>query len=130
MTESGFITPYVPFERKLKDSIYKLTDEYSLFYSRFIKPAKGFDKDAWQRISSGSSWKAWSGYAFESLCMKHITAIKRGLGIEGVYTEVSVWRYVGGKDEQGAQIDLLIILPSDLLSSIFFCGFLVHLSFI
>lgn len=108
LTESGFITPYVPFDRKVKDSIYKLTDEYSLFYSRFIEPAKGFDKDAWQRISSGASWKAWSGYAFESLCMKHINAVKRGLGIEGVYTEVSVWRYAGSMDDQGAQIDLLI----------------------
>jgi uncharacterized protein len=108
LTESGFITPYIPFDRKVKDSIYKLTDEYSLFYARFIEPAKGFDKDAWQRISNSPSWRSWSGYAFESICMKHIISIKRALGIEGVYTEVSIWRYPGNRDVQGAQIDLLI----------------------
>src|SRR5688572_2655285 len=25
LTESGFITPYIPFDRRVKDSIYKLT---------------------------------------------------------------------------------------------------------
>lgn len=108
LAESGFITPYIPFDRRVKDSIYKLTDEYSLFYAKFIGSAKGFDKDAWQRISDSPSWRAWSGYAFESICLKHITSIKRALGIEGVYTEVSIWRYPGNKDVQGAQIDLLI----------------------
>ena len=31
LKESGFITPYIPFGKTSKDSIYKLTDEYSLF---------------------------------------------------------------------------------------------------
>jgi hypothetical protein len=92
----------------VKDSIYKLTDEYSLFYIEFIEPARSFDENAWQRLSGSSSWKSWSGYAFESFCMKHINSVKRALGIEGVYTEVSIWRHQGNKDSQGAQIDLLI----------------------
>ncbi len=32
LTESGFITPYIQFDTTVKNSIYKLTDEYSLFY--------------------------------------------------------------------------------------------------
>jgi AAA+ ATPase superfamily predicted ATPase len=108
LVESGFITPYVPFDRKVKDSIYKLTDEYSLFYSKFIEPARSFDKDAWQRISDTPSWRSWSGHAFESICMKHVLSIKRALGIEAVYTEVSAWRYAGKGETGGAQIDLLI----------------------
>jgi hypothetical protein len=47
---------------------------------------------------------SWSGYAFESVCLKHITNIKKALGIAGVYSENSAWY---GKKE-GAQIDLLI----------------------
>jgi hypothetical protein len=41
--------------------------------------------------------------------MKHISQIKRAIGIENIYAEVSVWRHQP-KDltEQGAQIDLLI----------------------
>ncbi|GAO42289.1 AAA family ATPase [Flavihumibacter petaseus] len=108
LSESGFISPYLPFDRKAKDSVYKLTDEYSLFFVKFIEPSKEFDAHTWQRISEGSTWRTWSGYAFESICMKHIRALKRALGIEGVYTEVSLWRSAGTDDRQGAQIDLLI----------------------
>jgi predicted AAA+ superfamily ATPase len=108
LTESGFITPYTPFDRKLKESIYKLTDEYSLFYAKFISNAKELDKNAWQRISDTQAYKTWSGYAYESICIKHIMEIKQALGIEGVNTGVSIWRFHGTKDTQGAQIDLLI----------------------
>ena len=45
----------------------------------------------------------------------HLTQIKRKLGISGISTEASSWRYVplkknkdGEKEEKGAQIDLLI----------------------
>lgn len=35
--ESGFISKYRPFNKKKKDTIYKLIDFYSLFYLKFIK---------------------------------------------------------------------------------------------
>jgi hypothetical protein len=62
----------------------------------------------WIRLSTGSSWKSWSGYAFESICQKHFPLLKKALRIEGVYTEASVWRSKAGKGIRGAQIDLLI----------------------
>jgi hypothetical protein len=108
LTESGFISPYIPFKKNVKDSIYKLTDEYSLFYIKFIENSKSKGPGTWIKFSTGSSWKSWSGNAFESICMKHITQIKKALGIENVYTETSIWRYKSTAGEQGAQIDLLI----------------------
>lgn len=109
LTESGFITPYVPFGKKIKDSIYKLTDEYSLFYIKFIENSKSKGAGTWIKFSTGMSWKSWSGYAFESICMKHIHNIKKALGVESVYTEVSTWRYhPQSKGERGTQIDLII----------------------
>ena len=33
----------------------------------------------WQRLSQTSVYKSWSGYAFESLCLKHIPQIKKAL---------------------------------------------------
>lgn len=108
LTESGFITPYIPFNRKAKDSIFRLTDEYSLFYIKFIENSRSTGSGTWLKFASGSSWKSWSGYAFESICMKHSTQLKKALGIENVYTETSVWKHKAGKDDQGAQIDLLI----------------------
>ncbi|MGF1923961.1 MAG: AAA family ATPase [Bacteroidia bacterium] len=109
LSESGFITPYVPFGKTNKDALYKLTDEYSLFYLKFIEGSKATGSGTWLRFSTGVSWSSWSGSAFESICMKHISQLKRAIGIEAVYAEVSVWRYQPKtKMEKGAQIDLLI----------------------
>jgi hypothetical protein len=108
LTESGFITSYIPFGRTVKESIYKLTDEYSRFYIKFIENSKYKGVGTWAKFSTGISWKSWSGTAFESVCMKHILQLKKALGIESVHTETSMWRYRSEKDAQGAQIDLLI----------------------
>ena len=40
LEESGFITPYIPFQKNTNESIYKLSDGYSLFYLKFIEHAK------------------------------------------------------------------------------------------
>lgn len=51
--------------------------------------------------------RAWTGFAFELLCMNHISQIKAALGISVVATRQCSWR---GEDESGkrSQIDLLI----------------------
>ena len=56
----------------------------------------------------GSSWKNWSGTAFEGICMKHEIQLKKAQGIENVYTETSMWRYKPTEGSQGTQVDLLI----------------------
>jgi hypothetical protein len=105
LKESGFITPYIPFGKTSKDSIYELTDEYSLFYIKFIENSRARG----QGYSTATSWKSWSGIAYESIGMKYIDQIKNAIGIKNVYSEVSVWRYQPkSANEQGAQIDLLI----------------------
>lgn len=108
LEESGFITRYIPFEKDTRDIIYKLFDEYTLFYLKFIESSKAKGKDAWTLLSTGASFNSWAGFAFESICQKHIDQIKKALGIESVYTEISGWRYSPKRGEQGAQIDLLI----------------------
>ena len=108
LTESGFITPYIPFSKTAKDTIYWLTDEYSHFYLKFIENGKFKGETAWEKYSTGASWRAWSGTAFEGICMKHVHSVKKALGIEGVHTETSTWRYKPNNGEQGTQIDLLI----------------------
>jgi uncharacterized protein len=109
LVESGFITPYVPFNKDIKESIYKLTDEYTLFYLKFMNSRINTSGESvWMKLSTGSSWKSWSGFAFEGICLKHVAQLKKALGVAAVNTQESVWRYVGGKGETGAQIDLLI----------------------
>ena len=60
------------------------------------------------------SVETWEGFTFEMVCLKHLNAIKKGLGISGIATTVSSWRMGPKKDEngnvkqRGAQIDLII----------------------
>ena len=98
----------IPFEKNENDSIYKLSDEYSLFYLKFIEGARATGAGTWLRQMSGQSYTSWGGFAFESVCQKHTPQIKKALGIESVHTQVSTWRYVPTKGKQGAQIDLLL----------------------
>jgi uncharacterized protein len=108
LEESGFITPYIPFQKHANESIYKLSDEYSLFYLKFIAHAKDTADGAWLRQYGTPSYTSWSGFAFESVCQKHVLQVRRKLGIEGVLTSTASWRHIPGKGAAGAQIDLLL----------------------
>jgi hypothetical protein len=50
--------------------------------------------------------RAWSGYAFEQICMAHLSQIKHALGIGSVQTQSSVWQ--GCEGLNAAQVDLVI----------------------
>lgn len=108
LEESGFISPYTSFEKASNDVLYKLSDEYSAFYLKFIEHARDTATGAWLRQFGTPAYTIWSGFAFESVCQKHVLQIRRKLGIEGVLTHVSTWRHQPGKGAQGAQIDLLL----------------------
>jgi uncharacterized protein len=109
LLQSGFISDYVPYGKTTRDIIYKLTDEYSLFYLKFIENSKTMGSGTWLAKSTGASYATWCGYAFENICLKHTPQIKKALGIAAVYTEHSIWRYKSkaSDDTGGAQIDLL-----------------------
>ncbi len=105
---SGFITSYVPFGKQKKEKLYRLTDEYSLFYLEFIEGKKAGGQGTWLKLCDSHAWKSWSGYAFENICLKHITQIKIALGIQGIYAESSSFYFAGNEDRAGLQVDLLI----------------------
>ena len=106
---SGFITRASAFGRPVKDAIYLLTDEYSLFYLKWIEPFRGRSRNPWSARRNSPSWRAWSGLAYESVWRKHVDVLKAALGIASVETSESTWHYrpVDPAD-RGAQIDLLI----------------------
>ena len=114
LIDAGFLI-YVPsFDKKKVGGIFRLIDEYSLFYLTWIAEnsevgLENVDPEFWIKKHSTPKWKAWSGCAFESLCLKHIQKIKKALGISGISTIESGWRYLPQKaTHQGAQIDLVI----------------------
>jgi hypothetical protein len=108
---SGFICRMVPFGHTKRDPIYRLIDELTLFHLRWVEGKRDTSGNdgRWSRIRSTPAWHAWSGYAFENLCLKHVDGIKKSLGISGVQTECASWRHrPSDPDDTGAQIDLLI----------------------
>jgi hypothetical protein len=108
LEQSGFITSYVPFNKKKKDTLFRLTDNYSLFYLKFIQPLAKNQSNSWQTLSQTQSWKSWSGYAFENICLQHINEIKTKLGISGVHTNQFSFFAKATETQKGTQIDLLI----------------------
>ena len=115
LVDAGFLIYMPSFHKKKVGGIYRLIDEYSLFYLIWIAEnskigLESVDSEFWIKKQNTPKWNAWSGCAFESLCLKHIQKIKKALGISGISTIESGWRYLPKKsiNQQGAQIDLII----------------------
>ncbi|MBR4272859.1 MAG: ATP-binding protein [Bacteroidales bacterium] len=105
-----FVVSYAQFGNRNKLTLYRLSDFYTLFYFRFVEGNRSRDEQYWLHHYTDRSVESWEGFTFEEVCLRHLAQIKRGLGISGMATEASSWRYVPGKgvDGKGAQIDLVI----------------------
>lgn len=115
LEQSGFITHYIPFQKTSRDTLYKLTDEYTLFYLKFVERTRATGPGIWEKMAKGQSYNSWSGFAFEAICQKHVRQIIRALRIKAL-TEVSPWRYLPAKGETGAQIDLVLDRDDDSIN--------------
>lgn len=105
LVKCDFIRGYCSYGKTQRDVLYQLTDQYILFYLRFVKEYRGQNEHAWTTMADNVK-NTWSGYAFEQVCLRHIRQIKKKLGIEGIAADVYSW---SAKDENvGGQIDLLI----------------------
>ncbi|MGB0839591.1 MAG: AAA family ATPase [Chitinophagales bacterium] len=108
LQQTGFIMAYHPFGKKKKDKLYRLTDEYSLFYLRFIENQTYEGEGAFMQISQLQTYKIWCGYAFEGICMKHVPSVKKALGVSGVYTTTFSYLKKATEEDKGLQIDMLL----------------------
>ena len=107
LEKSGFIRRYNAYGKKSRDSLYQLSDQFSLFHLKFMAVEKNkLGEDTWMKMIDHPKYRAWSGYAFEQVCLAHLYKIKAALGITGVETSTSVWRSESSKTR--AQIDLII----------------------
>lgn len=114
LEEAGFIINFKPYGHVKRGQYYRIIDEYTLFYLHWIEPVadsirhQNKPRGYWEGRSKSSSWKSWSGYAFEAVCYKHIENIRVALDIP-VTANFGTWRYspLKGSEEVGAQIDLL-----------------------
>ena len=103
---SGFIRRYRSYGKKTKQSLYQLVDFFTLFYFNFLMNNTFADEHFWTNFIENARHRAWSGYAFEQVCLAHLSQIKQKLGISGVLTNTYSWK--SREAENGAQIDLVI----------------------
>lgn len=105
---SDFITSIAPFDKKKKETLYRLTDPYCLFYLKFMEERKAGKITGFEQILQSQAWKTWTGYAFENICLYHLPHLKESLGVPGVSTTVSGFVHKGKKDQNGFQIDMVL----------------------
>ena len=115
LEEAGFVARISPYGARVKNTVFRVIDEHALFQLRWVRPApKGVlargGAAYWRARAQTPSYRAWAGYAFESVCLKHALELQRALGIEGRVVGMGAWRLVGKPGQGargGAQIDLL-----------------------
>jgi AAA+ ATPase superfamily predicted ATPase len=122
LEDAGFIMSFKPFTHKQKGIYYKVIDEYTLFYLKWLEPVKDvlFRSDNlqgyWEKQQNSQSWHSWAGLSFESVCYKHSRQIIGALALTAAVLPYS-WRYVTkNKEEVGAQIDLLFDRSDDAIT--------------
>ncbi len=114
LEDTGFIASFVPHFNKKRGIYYRVVDEYTLFYLKWIEPVKNnlqkFSLEAgyWENEQATPAWASWAGYTFEAVCYKHLSQIRKKLKINPAAI-ASTWRYQPkpATKEDGAQIDLL-----------------------
>lgn len=79
LEESGFISSYTSLDTKNKNTIYRLSDYYTLFYFRFLKNNKNNTENAWVNLTDNPMQRAWEGFTYEQVYLYHVWQIKKRL---------------------------------------------------
>lgn len=106
----NFIARRAQYGNKKRDEIFRLVDFYTLFYFKFLENDLSLSDHWWTEHLDSGSVKAWTGLTFELICLEHHRQIKNALGIGGVATSVSTWRYTPNRQDEkkGAQVDMVM----------------------
>ena len=120
---AGFVKKFLPLNHSKKGLYYRIFDEYCLFYLQWIEPEKENialdieDNNFWSGLVKTPQYLSWRGYAFESICYKHVAQIKKTLAIHDA-VKIGAWRYRprNNEIEKGAQIDLLFDRKDDAIT--------------
>ncbi|MDY4832356.1 MAG: ATP-binding protein [Treponema sp.] len=113
LAQCDFIREYNAIGKEKRDSLFQLTDLFTLFYLNFVQKGSCQDENFWSNFAFPGHKNSWAGYSFEQVCFHHIKQIKSKLSILGVLSSIYSWSCKGFVDKDGAkwsggQIDMLI----------------------
>ena len=113
---SGFIRSYRSYGAKKKNTIYQLTDPFTLFHFRFLETPSS-DEHFWSSTLTWPAQAIWKGLAFERLCLLHLPQIRKALGIGSIHVEAYGWSFRGDDTyPNGVQIDLVIDRADNIIN--------------
>ena len=107
LVAAQIISEYIPIgspeNSRLKK--YKLTDEFLVFYFKYIKPnlsliKQGSLKKLFEKTCE-NQWQPWLGYAFERFCLKNALYLAKIMGFDDDIIGLGSYR------QPGLQVDLL-----------------------
>ena len=108
LEECGLIRRYLAFGKKSRDSLFQLMDNFTLFHLKFASARNRQEERHWTESLDTPEQNAWSGLAFERVCLQHVDQIRKAMGISGMLTSVCSWSCRGAGEKKGAQVDLVI----------------------
>lgn len=116
-----FIREYHAIGKEQRNSLFQLTDLFSLFFLNFVEKGNSQDENFWSNIDFSNDENSWAGYSFEQVCLHHIKQIKSKLSILGVLSNIYSWNckpYIDdtGAKWKGGQIDLLIDRKDEIIN--------------
>jgi hypothetical protein len=121
LVASDFIKKTAPLYNEKKGTIYRIIDEFILFYLKWIKsvPQSIFESPNtvyFQNIAKKTAFNSWKGFAFERLCLKHELQIREALGIHKILSIPSMVYFYDDKGKRSSQIDLLFERADNVIS--------------
>ncbi len=105
---SGFVATSYPFAKRSKDVLYRLIDEYSAFYLKYLDGTRQHESGTFLQIASSPSFVSWAGFAFEGVCLRHVRQMTQALGISGIYVATCSYLARANDTADGVQVDLLL----------------------
>ena len=109
---SDFIRKYNVPGQKIRNIVYQLTDNFTLFYTRFVENQHTADYHFWLNTIDSPQYYAWAGNAFEMVCLTHSEEIKKALGISGIQCFTYAW------SDSKSQIDLIFDRKDNVINII------------
>ena len=109
LVKCGYITEYNRHYETGNPIYLQLVDPFLMFHYHFLShddKLNSYD----DMISDTGAYTNWSGHAFETLCMFHISQIKKALGISGVKTSSYPWMISLNHKRRGIPLPLNVAL--------------------
>jgi hypothetical protein len=73
LEQSGFVNVYYPFGKKVRDKVWRLTDEYSLFYLQFIEDKLMQLEHNWMNLMDSQSYSRQSVFVQTTQTKKFVS---------------------------------------------------------